>query len=234
MKTIFGFLAIAAALLVGLLYVPLATAIDVLQLRKVGFEATQVEGNLWEGRIYDASLAKVKLGDVMTRLSFEDLTKGRLRLNMEGSDEVSRLKGVFSFGWGGLGIDDFNIGLPMMAGPPPIGSVTLIVDGLKAGFPGGECQDGRGEVRAYLSGALPAVGLPSEMSGPALCRDGYLAFDLASPSGREREEVTILAPNKYRVKLFIKPVSPRVEQVIRAKGFVPTEDGYAYEEERTI
>ena len=229
MKTIFGFLAIVAALLVGLLFVPLATAIDVLQMRKFGFEAAQVEGNLWEGRIYDASLAKVKLGDVMTRLSFEDLTKGRLRLNMEGSDEVSRLKGVFSFGWGGLGIDDFNIGLPMMAGPPPIGSVTLIVDGLKASFPGGECQDGRGEVRAYLSGALP-----SEMSGPALCRDGNLAFDLASPSGREREEVTILAPNKYRVKLFIKPVSPRVEQVIRAKGFVPTGDGYAYEEERTI
>jgi general secretion pathway protein N len=234
MRSIFIFLLVIVAGFFGLLFIPLSTAVDLLQLRRFGFDATQIEGNLWEGQVYEASLAKVPLGDVHTKLSFDDISKGRLRLKLEGSDEISQLRGAFSLGWGGLGFDGFSIGMPVMAGPPPIGGVTLIVDGLTARFPGGECKDGRGEVRAYLSGVLPAVGLPDQMSGPALCRDGKLAFDLASSSGREQEEVTILGPRKYKVRMFIKPSSERVEQVLQSKGFRRVDDGYAYEEERSI
>ena len=234
MKTIFWFLVVAAAALAAIPFMPLATAIDLLQLRKVGFEAEHVEGNLWEGQMYAARLAKIELGDVMTKLSLDDITKGRLKINIKGSDEVSRLGGAFSYGLGGAGIENFTVGMPAMAGPPPIGSVTLILDGVKARFPGGECQDASGEARVYLSGALPAVGLPSEMSGPVLCRDGKLTFDMASSSGREQEQVTVLTATKYRVRAFIKPTSARVEQLLRSKGFTPVDDGYAYEEERTI
>jgi len=234
MRSILVFLLAVAAVLAAVPFIPLKTAVDLLQLHRVGFEAAQIEGNLWEGQLYDARLAKIELGDVMSKLSFEDITKGRIRLNIEGTDEVSRLKGVFSYGLGGPGIEDFTVGMPVMAGPPPIGGVTLIVDGLKAKFPGGDCTEGSGEVRAYLSGALPAVGLPGEMSGPALCRDGKLAFDLASSSGREREEVTILSPTKFKVRMFIRPTSERITQILVSKGFRREEDGYAYEEERTL
>jgi len=234
MKTILLFLLAAAAAVVAIPFIPLKTAVGLLQLHRVGFEAAQIEGNLWEGQLYDARLASIALGDVTSRLSFEDVTKGRIRLDIAGSDEVSRLKGVFSYGIGGAGIEDFTVGMPVMAGPPPIGAVTLIADGLKAKFPGGECAEGSGEVRAYLSGALPAIGLPGEMSGPALCRDGKLAFDLASPSGREQEQITILSPTKFKVRLFVRPTSQRVEQILRSHGFQPVDDGYAYEEERSV
>lgn len=234
MRTILFFLLAAAAVSAAIPFMPLKTAIDLLQLHRVGFEAAQVEGNLWEGQLYDARLAKIALGDVTSKLSLEDITKGRIRLNIEGTDPISRPKGVFSYGIGGAGIEDFTVGMPVMAGPPPIGGVTLIVDGLKAKFPGGDCVEGNGEVRAYLSGALPAVGLPGEMSGPALCRDGKLAFDLASPSGREQEQVTILSPTKFKVRMFIRPTSERVAQILRSKGFQPVDDGYAYEEERSL
>ncbi len=234
MKTILTFLLVAAAVVVAIPFMPLKTAVDLMQLHRVGFQAAQIEGNLWEGQLYDAKLAKIELGDVMSKLSFEDITKGRIRLNIEGTDEVSRLKGVFSYGMGGAGIDDFTVGMPVVAGPQPIGNITLIVDGLKAKFPGGECQNGTGEVRAYLSNALPMVGLPSEMRGPAICRDGKLAFDLASSSGREREEVTILSPRKFKVRLFIQPTNERVEQILQSKGFRREIDGYTYEEERSI
>lgn len=234
MKTIFWFLVIAAGACAAIPFMPLATAIDLLQLQKVGFEAEHVEGNLWEGRMYAARLAKIELGDVMTKLSFDDISKGRLKFELQGSDEVSRLGGAFSYGMGGAGIDNFTVGMPAMAGPPPIGGVTLIVDGLKARFPDGECQDASGEARVYLSGALPAVGLPSEMQGPVLCREGKLTFDMASSSGREQESVTILSATKYKVRAFIKPTNSRVEQILRSKGFQAVDGGYSYEEERTL
>ena len=234
MRTILLFLLVIAAAVVAIPFIPLKTAIDLMQLDRVGFEAAQLEGNLWEGQLYDARLAKIQLGDVTSRMSLEDAAKGRIRLNIEGTDEVSRLKGVFSYGLGGAGIDDFTVGMPVVAGPQPIGNVTLIVDGLKARFPGGDCDGGSGQVRAYMSGALPMVGLPGEMSGPALCRDGKLTFDMASSSGREQEQVTILSPTKFKVRLFIKPTAPRVEQILQSHGFQRADDGYAYEEERSL
>lgn len=234
MKTILLFLIGCAMLLCAIPLIPLETAVKALQLHRVGFEADQIQGNIWEGQMFGARLAKIQLGDVMSKMSLDDLSKGRVRLNIEGTDEVSRLKGGFSFGMGGVGVEQFTVGMPVMAGPPPIGGVTLILDGLTARWPGGECTDGRGEVRAYLSGALPAVGLPSEMSGPALCRDGHLVFDLASPSGREQETLTILSPGKFHVRMFIKPTNERVEQILQAKGFRRELDGYTYSEERTL
>jgi general secretion pathway protein N len=234
MRTILLFLIGVVMVLCAIPLIPLETAVNLLQLRRAGFEASTIQGNLWEGQMFDAKLATIELGDVMTKMSLDNISKGRVRIDMEGSDEVSRLKGGFSFGLGGIGLDGFSVGMPAMAGPPPIGGVTLILDGLTARFPGGECTDGRGEVRAYLSGALPMVGLPSEMSGPALCRDGHLALDLASPSGREQETVTILSPNKFKMRLFIKPTNERVEQILQSKGFRHDVDGYVYEEERTI
>lgn len=234
MKTIFWFLVIVAAAFAAIPFMPLATAVDLLQLRKFGLEASQIEGNLWEGQLFDARLGKIELGDVHSKLSLDDISKGRIKLNISGSDEVSRLGGAFSYGMGGAGIENFTVGMPAMAGPPPIGGVTLILDNLTARFPGGECTDGRGEVRAYLSGALPAVGLPGQMSGPALCRDGKLAFDLASLSGRERQEITMLSMTKIRVRAFVRPTMPRVGDLLLSKGFTRDGDGYAYEEERSL
>lgn len=235
MKSIFYFLLIVATVCAAIPLIPLNTAVNLLQLRRIGFESSLIEGNIWKGRMYEVKLANIELGDVESKMSLDDITKGRVRLDLTGSEEVTAaLKGGFSFGLGGVGIDKFNLAMPVMAGPPPIGGVTLIIDDLSVRFPGGECANGNGEVRAYLSGALPAVGLPSEMAGPALCREGKLTFDLASPSGRETEEVTILAMNKYKVRLFVKPTRPEVAAALQSKGFRPFLDGYTYAEERTL
>jgi general secretion pathway protein N len=235
MKSFLYFIIIVAAILCAIPLVPLGTAVNALQLKRAGLEVEHIEGNLWEGQMYGVKLGPIDLGDVQSKMSLEDLKSGRVRLDLTGSEETTaQLKGGFSFGWGGVGIDRFNLALPVMAGPPPIGGVTLILDDLTAKFPRGECADGRGEIRAYLNGALPTVGLPNEMSGPALCREGNLAFDLASRDGNAIEEVTILGVNKYKISLFIRPQNPRVTEVLQAKGFRPYLDGYRYTEERTL
>ena len=234
-RSIFYFLLLAVALCALIPFVPLHMAVDLLQLRRIGFEATVIEGNIWEGNMYEVKLGPIQMGDVHSKLSLDELSSGRVRLDLTGSEEATAgLKGGFSFGWGGLGIDKFNLAMPVMAGPPPIGGVTLIVDDLTVRFPSAKCADGRGEIRAYLSGALPMVGLPGEMSGPALCRDGKLTFDLESPDGRATEEVTILSIDRYKIRMFIKPRSPEIGELLQSKGFRPFLDGYTFAEERSL
>ena len=235
MKGVLYFLLIVAAVLCAIPLIPLRAAVDLLQLRRLGFEASQIDGNLWEGHMYDVHLANIQMGDVATKMSLDDISKGRVKLRLMGSeDATAAVKGAFGFGLGGVGLEKFGMTTPVMAGPPPIGAVTLILDGLSVRFPNGECTEGRGEVRAYLSGALRTVGLPNEMSGPATCRDGKLSFDLASPDGRAEEEVTMIDMTRYKVRMFVKPSNAQITEQLQAHGFRSEMDGYAYSEERTL
>jgi len=232
----FWVVAIAAVIgaLAAIPLIPLASVVDPARLRHMGVEAGQVEGTIRRGHLYEVRLGSVVLGDVSSRLNLADLSRGRLRLDLEGNDPVSRLSGGVSYGLDGAGLDDFSFGTALVAGSQPFGNITIVVEGLTARFSGGACQKAEGRARAYLSAAARAVGLPSEMSGTASCRDAALTFDLAGAGGREQLLLTIPSARKYRVRALIKPVSRAMDEQLRAKGFVPVEDGLAYEEERTV
>jgi len=232
------FWVVAIAAVVGALaaipLIPLASVVDSARLRQMGVEAGQIEGTIRSGHLYEVRLGSIALGDVSSRLNLADLSGGRLRFDLDGNDPVSRLSGGVSYGLGGAGLDDFSVGTALVAGPQPLGNITIVVEGLTVRFSGGACHEAQGRVRAYLSAAAGAVGLPSEMSGTASCRDAVLTFDLAGAGGREQLLLTIPSARKYRVRALIKPVSRAMEEQLKAKGFVPVEDGLAYEEERTV
>jgi len=232
----FWVVAIAAVIgaLAAMPLIPLASVVDPSRLRHMGVEAGRIEGTIRSGHLYEVRLGSVALGDVSSRLNLADLSRGRLRLDLEGNDPVSRLSGGVSYGLDGAGLDDFSVGTALVAGSQPLGNITIVVEGLTARFSGGACQKAEGRTRAYLSAAARAVGLPSEMSGTASCRDAALTFDLAGAGGREQLLLTIPSARKYRVRALIKPVSRAMDEQLRAKGFVPVEDGLAYEEERTV
>lgn len=215
MRTILTFLFILLLVAVAIPMVPLKAAAELVRLDKFGLTAREIDGNLWSGHLYDAQFAKVALGDVTTNMSLADLAKGRVRLDMEGSDPLSQLKGSVSYGLGGAGFD----GLGLAAG-------TVIVDGLSARFPGGACDGAGGSARAIVAGA--------NLSGPVLCRDGKLTFDLASDSGREQQEIMFLSPRSYRLRTLIKAADPATAARLQAAGFAATPDGYSYEVERAL
>lgn len=226
MRTILTFLFLMLLGAAGIAMIPLRTAVDLLGVGTFGVTAREIDGNLWSGHLYDATFAGAPLGDVTTRMALADLARGRLRLDLEGSDPVAALRGGFSFGIGGAGIDGFGLAVPGIGGVPMIPAATIIVEGVTARFPGGACASASGAARAIVAGA--------GLSGPALCRDGRLAFDLASDSGSEREEIMFLSPRRYRVRALIKAADPAIAARLRSAGFVATPEGYRFEAERSL
>lgn len=234
MKAFLVFLLLVVGAIAAVPFIPLKAAIGAAHLDKFGFEASDIQGNLLSGQIYDAHFGKVPLGDITSSLSFGDLAKGRVKLTLLGTDEVSKLDGSFSYGLGGLALEGFNMGVPAMVGAPPLGGLTINVSDLNVRFPGGECTDGTGIARAWIAGAAPGLGIPNTISGPVVCRDGHLVLDLASDSGREREIITVLGYDRYRVKMIVQQSLPQITKSLEARGFVPSPEGYVYETERSL
>lgn len=230
MKTIILFVLILMGAAAAITQVPLKTAVGVMQLEKFGLSAREIDGNLWSGNLYDAQLGKVALGDITSRMSLDDLAKGRVKLAIAGSDPISQLKGAFGYGIGGAGVEGFSLGISGLQGAPMMPPATLVLDGLTARFPGGECAEASGG--AHVGPASPVA--PSGMSGPALCRDGKLVLDMASDSGREQEVVTILSVKSYRVRALIKSAPAGLAGRLQSAGFVATPDGFVYEGDRTL
>jgi len=234
MKAVLVFLLVVVAAIASVPFIPLSAAIEAAHLEKFGFEASDIQGNLLSGQIYDAHFGKVALGDITSSLSFADLSKGRVKLQVQGTDEVSKLSGAFSYGLGGLALEKFNMGVPAMIGAPPLGGLTINITDLDVRFPGGVCTDGTGTARAWIAGAAPGLGIPNTISGPVVCRDGYLVLDLMSDSGREREVITVLDYDRYRVRMTVQQTLPQITRALEAKGFVPSAEGYVLETERSL
>ena len=234
MKHILVFVLLVAAALACLPFIPLKTALAVAHLDTFGFASSDIRGNVWAGHIYDARFGRIELGDVRSELSLSDLGKGRIKLALEGSDEVSRLKGALSYGVGGLGLEGFNIGVPAMFGAPPLGGLTINIADLNVRFPGGSCTDGAGVASAFIAGASPGLGIPRSISGPVICRDGHLVLDLMSDSGHEHQVITLLDFDRYRVRMTVRQSLPQITRALEANGFTAQPEGYVYETERQL
>lgn len=234
LKTIFLFVLIIAAAAVAIPMIPLKMAVEAMHLDKFGLTERDIDGNLWAGHLYEVQLGKIALGDVTTRMSIADLGKGRIKLELEGTDPIVQPKGAFSYGLGGLGLEKLSMAIPAVGGAPMLPPATLVLDDLTAFFPGGDCADVTGGSHIYLSGSTAGSGLPNGMSGPAVCRDGHLTFDMASDDGKVQQEVSILSARQYRVRAVIKQPPFLLANRLRTAGFVSTPDGYVYQLEKAI
>jgi general secretion pathway protein N len=234
MKVIFGFLFILVMAAAAVPMIPLQLAVEAMHLDKIGLTQSGVDGNLWAGHIYGVQLGKISFGDVSTKMSLDDISKGRIKLELEGSDQLIQPKGAFSYGLGGAGVEKLSMAIPAVGGAPMLPPATLVLDELTAFFPGGECADVTGGAHIYLSGSTAGSGLPNGMSGPALCRDGHLTFDMASESGNEQQQVSILSSKSYSVRAVIKQAPFVLAGRLRNAGFVQTSEGYVYQTEKTL
>lgn len=224
-RPLFLGVAVLAALLLTL---PLRLAMGALGLPQAGLSARAAEGSIWSGRLVEARLAGVPLGDLRVGLHPLPLLAGRARLGFSrpgSGDDADVARGRVTISRHVLGLDGATLSLPLarLLAPLPIRLVTLADVSVRSRD--GVCEAADGLVRAELAGAIGGVTLPGGFSGTARCDAGALLLPLASQSGDERLAVRLFAGGRYRVAVTLRPADAAAQARLTASGFTKTPDG---------
>ncbi len=218
----------AAVFLLALIAtLPLRVVAGWLGLDDRGLSAREAAGSVWSGRLSEAQLGRVPLGDLSARLRVFPLLIGKARVALARPGEVDPFEGALTASPGGFGIDDMTGRLRVAAlfAPLPIAAIDL--EGVTAGFSGGQCSRAEGQARAILSGEIAGIGLPSGFTGNVTCADGAVLIPLSSQTGMERLALRLFADGRYRIDLNIRPTDETMRTALTAAGFAPANGGFA-------
>ncbi|HYD13644.1 MAG TPA: type II secretion system protein N [Allosphingosinicella sp.] len=223
-RTVFFLAALTAALLVLL---PLRLAAGWFDLGGRGLAAREAEGSLWFGRLREARLGPVILGDVDARLNLLPLFLGRARLSLHRDpDAGGPFDGAISVSRNAFGLEDLTGQLRTgeLFGPLPI--TTLDLTDVSVHFEGGQCESAEGQVRAGLSGELAGLPLPTAIGGTLRCQAGAVLLPLAGQSGMEQVNISVEASGRWRAELIVRATDPATIQRLTAAGFTLGPGGY--------
>lgn len=217
-----------AALVVGLvLLLPLRLAIDWLGLDTTRLVAREAQGSVWSGRLAEARVGAVPLGDLVTRLDPLPLLLGRARIVVarEG-DAGDALDGAIGVAAHRFGIEDVTAHIPLDQRMMPLPIAAIDLTGVTIRYRDGLCDHAEGLVKASISGAPAGISLPGGLSGTARCEGGALLLPLVSQSGMESLALRVSGRSDYRADLRVRPTTPDASAALATAGFMPTGDGY--------
>lgn len=229
-RPVFLGVAVLAALLLTL---PLRLALGALGLPEDGLTARAAEGSVWSGRLVEARISGVPLGDLDVGLHPLPLLAGRARLGFarpgaradEAGDGDGATHGRVTVSRHILGLDGATLRLPVARLLAPLPVRVLALGDASARFRDGVCEAADGLVRAELAGAIGGVTLPGGFSGTARCDAGALLLPLASQSGEERLALRLLGAGRYRIAVTLRPADAAAQARLTAAGFVKAPDG---------
>ena len=225
-----------AALLGGMLVIamialmPMRLALGLFGLGQYGLSARDVSGSIWFGRLNQAHIGDIDLGDLRAGLSPWQLLIGRARVQLAGVDQGDRpaLHGAIEVSRHSFGIAGMTASVPVggVFSPVPVSSVSL--DDVTVRFENGGCARAEGQVKAMIGGSIADIALPPTMSGPARCEGAALFVPLKSQAGTETVNLRITADGRYIAQLVLQPGDPIVAQKLAAAGFQPGPQGYSF------
>ncbi len=182
-----------------ILFLPLRLALGAID----GLTARDVSGSVWSGRLQEARLGPVALGNLDARLAVLPLLTGRARIDVErDSAAPDRFAGAFSVGGNRRAAEAVTGLLPVdgLFGALPVASIELT--DVTVRFRDGACERGEGQVRAALSGA-PA-GLPASLSGAARCDSGALLVPLVGGAAGDGVMLRIFGDGRWSTELRVR------------------------------
>ena len=208
------FLALMAAAL--LVFLPMRLVLG--WAAPTGFSARTVSGTVWRGRLSEARVGTIALGDLQAGLSPLDLLIGRVRLRVRGTG-TEPLGATVTAARYGIDLTDVTASLPgaSLFAPLPVSTVTL--DGVTVRFRDGLCQAASGRVRAVLSGDLGGVALGGSLEGAVRCEAASLLVPLASAAGDQAIVLRVQGDGRYRADLSTTPPDPATAARLAAIGF---------------
>lgn len=209
-----------AALLVLL---PLRAALGWFAVGDAGLTAREARGIVWGGRLVEARLGTLALGDLDAGVSPFALLLGRARVALAGPT----LHGAATISRHAFGIDGMTATLPAatLFAPLPVTGVAL--DEVSVRFRDGACEGATGRIRATLGGAAEGIALPPSVSGAVRCDGAALLVPLTSQAGTEGVSLRIEGDGRYHADLSVKLSDPQAVQKLQEAGFTQAGDGYA-------
>lgn len=219
-----------ALLAIGLLvFLPLRLVLGIAGVADAGLTARAAEGSVWAGRLRDARLADIALGDLDAHLSPWSLLLARARIQLDSDvDTPARaVHGAIGVSRNGVRADDVDatIAPGRLLAPLPVTGLTL--EALSVRFEDGACVAAEGRVRASLAGDVAGVAMPASLSGAVRCEGRALLVPLTSQAGAERVDLRIEGTGRYRATVTLQPADATALARLTTLGFAEGPGGYA-------
>lgn len=209
-----------AIIFVALLLVALVLTLPLaVVLPDRGLSARAVTGSIWSGRLRDAQVGRIALGDLDVAAHPFALLTGQMRATVSGPIGKGTLVGS-------RGVANMTARLPVATLFAPVPLTGLELDNVSAVFERGRCDRAEGRVRATFTGDVGGLSLTQGLSGVARCESGLLLFPLVSASAMERLNLRIAGDGNYKAELIVRSTDPVLAAKLAASGFVSTQAGY--------
>ncbi len=213
----------AGSLLFFLLaFLPLSLALSLIGTSGQQLSARAATGTVWSGRLAEAAIGPIVIGDVAVALKPLSLLAGQTSIFMQSA--VGR--GTFTSLKGGFAVDDATARLATvrMFAPIPLDAIDLT--DVSVAFLAGRCEKAQGRVRATFAADVAGLSLAQGLSGAIRCESGALVLPLVSQSALERLNLYLQSDGRYRAELFVRSTDPAMAGKLTVAGFAPTQDGF--------
>jgi hypothetical protein len=227
---------VGVLLISGLVLTPLRVALGALDIEAAGLTAAGVEGTIWSGRLSDAALRGVSLGEVTTRARPLSLLTGgaRIAFEAEGGAAAGRGELLRAGALTGLETVDATLPLALFRTALPLNG-TLRLEQVTVHFRDGRCvlAQGRMSTDALQRSAALMGSAGTLLTGPAKCEGGALVFPLrgAAPSGEVALTLTLTPEGRYRTDTRVDTRDPTLRAGLSLAGFVAVGNGQMRTEE---
>lgn len=210
----------AGALVAALLFIfPLRVA---LALVDTPISAPFVGGFVWGGRIIDARIGGLPIGDLKAGLSPLDLLVGRVKIWIEG-----QFKGAAITSFSGSGVDIDALNLPVSRSFGPVTLQQFDISSARIRFSGGSCKEASGRAQLVL-GPSPLLGNQAgRYTGNLQCDGDGVSSLMVSQSAMERLALRIGSNGGYTATMVVKAQDDTMAAALRAAGFRDTASGFS-------
>ena len=244
-RLFFLIILVVAAAIVGLAFVPIATALKYSGAANNGVEWTNATGTILSGKLEGLKVKGTEYGDAALKLDIPAIFKGRPRYAVDWTGTYGAGAGNVSVESGPtISLEDYIVNLDLLAYPQAArwikksgGHVKL--EGAKIRFKGSECLEALGVATSDvldLNRDILGAGW-SELRGDLACEDGKLLVPLESENAAGTRFLVLLraAPGyagkfEARVTGFI----PRtLNFALPLAGFARDGEDFVYLSKRT-
>ena len=209
-------------LLALVVFMPLSFALSMTGLTRQGLAARSASGPIWSGKLVEARIGRIAMGDVGVGLRPLPLLTGRAQIDLQSP--LGR--GALSSSKSGFAVDNASAKLSTARVFAPIPLDALEMTNVSIAFAANKCERAEGRIRATFAGDVGGLSLAQGLSGSVRCDGSVLLLPLVSQSAMERLNLYIRGNGDYRAEFLVRSTDPAMVAKLGAAGFAPAPGGF--------